>query len=538
MRLPGPPEVLPGRPDATIDLQTVEGLELVRGRWRYRQATPAETQQAQVGPDLGPTGDPAPTLDLVPSAAEVDAASLADDRADGGPGAVDGWTDLAPAETMRRLGTGRMSFIWYRIAITVPDRIGDLDPTGATLLLECVVDDYAEVRVDGELPLWLGRRDGAVVSGFNAPNRVVLTTDAHPGQRFRIAVLGANGPLSAPPANFVWIRSAAVEVFAAGRGEAAERVALGVEPADGRRERLAAALGAAPVADRVATGFEFTEGPVWRDGGLLFSSPNTNTVYRWTPPGTVDVVRARSGYSGIDIGRYHQPGSNGLAFDPHGRLTLCEHGNRLIRRVEPRGNTSVLVDSWRGARLNSPNDLVYAWDGTLYFTDPWFGLPDGAGDPKRELPFCGVYGHRDGQTWLVDDSLSGPNGIALSPDEQYLYVGNWDTGRSVVVRYPVLEGGRTGPSEVLADLTDPTATDSVDGLAVTDDGHLLVCGPHGIHVLTPEGERLGLLRLPESPHNLAWGADRSTLFVTAETSIYRLTLGRPPVGAPDGRTER
>jgi gluconolactonase len=516
VRLPGPPELLPGRPDAVIDLQSVEGLELVQGRWRYRASGVTEVTQKQVGPDLGPTGASARTLDLALHAGSAD-----HDDSD--------WAQLDPAETTARLGTGRTSFVWYRLGLTVPEQVGDLDPTGATLVFECVLDDYAEVWVDGELPLWLGRSGGAVVSGFNAPNRVVLTDDARPGQRFQLAVLGINAPLSNPPANFVWIRSAAIDVFAAGRGEVSERVDLAIEPAmGGKAARLAEVVGCRPVADRVATGFEFTEGPVWRDGGLLFSSPNTNAVYRWSPPGTVDVVRVKSGYTGPDIGRYHQPGSNGLAFDPQGRLTLCEHGNRLVRRVEPRGNTTILADSWRGRRLNSPNDLVYACDGTLYFTDPWFGLPDGADDPKRELPFSGVFGLRDGELWLIDDALSGPNGIATSPDDRYLYVGNWDISQSVVIRYPVLPDGRTGPGEVLADLTDQNAPDSIDGLAVDDAGNLLVCGPHGIWALAPDGEPLGLLQLPESPHNLAWGPDRSTLFVTAETSIYRLTLDRDP----------
>jgi gluconolactonase len=280
--------------------------------------------------------------------------------------------------------------------------------------------------------------------------------------------------------------------------------------------------------ERVATGFEFTEGPVWSpDDALLFSSPNTNAIYRWSPLGRVDVFRAKSGYSGTDIGRFHQPGSNGLAYDPEGRLVMCQHGNRRVLRVNPHGDTTVLADRFAGRRLNSPNDLVFASDGTLFFTDPPFGLPDPA---EAELPFAGVFMVRPGvrSPVLLDDTLAGPNGIALSPDERWLYVGNWDPGRKVVVRYPV---GVPGAGQVIADLTDEPGEDAIDGLKVDVDGRLYVCGPGGIWVLEPSGTAVGRLGLPEAPHNLAWGdADRRTLFVTAETSVYRIRLDTEGAG--------
>jgi len=156
----------------------------------------------------------------------------------------------------------------------------------------------------------------------------------------------------------------------------------------------------------------------------LFSSPNTNQIYRWSPPGIVSVFRSHSGYTGIDIGRYHQPGSNGLTFDPQGRLAICQHGNRRVVRVEPHGDVTVLADRYDGRRLNSPNDLVYRSDGTLYFTDPPFGLPEVFDDPKKELAFSGVFRVRDGEISLVDDSLAGPNGLAFSPDGRERYVGD------------------------------------------------------------------------------------------------------------------
>jgi gluconolactonase len=284
----------------------------------------------------------------------------------------------------------------------------------------------------------------------------------------------------------------------------------GIVPADARLER-------------VAGGFEFTEGPVWtRDGALLFSSPNTNAIYRWSA-GVVSLFRPKSGYTGVDIGRYHQPGSNGLTFSPAGLLTLCQHGNRRVIRVNPHGDTTVLADRYDGKPLNSPNDLVYRSDGTLFFTDPPFGLPDPA---ESELGFGGVYRVRDGEVELVTDELEGPNGIAFSPDESRLYVGNWADDRKIVMRYDP----ETGEGSVHCDLTDEPGEDAIDGIKVDRDGNLYVCGPGGIWVVSPDGVKLGVLRLPEAPHNLAWGDDDArTLYITALTSIYRLRLEIPGI---------
>jgi gluconolactonase len=283
--------------------------------------------------------------------------------------------------------------------------------------------------------------------------------------------------------------------------------------------------------ERVAGGFVFTEGPVWSaDGSLLFSSPNTNAIYRWHPSGRVTVFRSKSGYTGTDIGRYTQPGSNGLTFDPQGRLTICQHGNRRVIRVEPHGNVTVLADQHDGGRLNSPNDLVYRSDGTLFFTDPPFGLPGVFGDPDKELAFSGVFAVRDGQVTLVTDELEGPNGLAFSPDERYLYVGNWDPERKVVMRYEL--GGDEKPiaSQVLFDMTDADGEDAIDGLKVDRAGNVYACGPGGIWIISPGGQHLGTLRLPEPPHNLAWGGDDGrTLYVTALTSVYRIRLQIPGI---------
>jgi gluconolactonase len=515
-RIPGPPELLPGRPDAVVDLQTHEGAALVGARWRTAEARVVEIDFVGPGDDLGPSGPPNRTYDLAPHAEAADF----DDS---------GWRVLEPPETELRLGTGKVSFVWYRLDVTIPERIGDLDMIGTTVVLEIVVDDYAEVWVDGQLPLALGETGGQVVGGFNAPNRVVLTQDARPGKRHTIAVLGINGPISVAPMNYVWFRSATLDVYTAERARVGEDAELNVDRID---PALDAVVPGEIRLERVAGGFEFTEGPVWsKEGALLFSSPNTNVIYRWTPEGRVSVFRAKSGYRGTDIARYFQPGSNGLTFDPQGRLTMCQHGERRILRVEPRGNTTVLADRFEGRRLNSPNDLVYRSDGTLYFTDPAFGLPEQTDDPKKELPFTGVFRvSPDGEVTLVDDELSGPNGIALSPDERFLYVGNWDFDRSVVKRYEVASDSSVSGGAVFFDMTGAPGEDSIDGVKVDREGNLYVCGPGGIWVLSPDARHLGTLRLPENPHNLAWGDhDGRTLYVTALTSIYRMRLSIPGV---------
>jgi gluconolactonase len=512
--LPGPPELLPGRPDAIVDLQTDEGCELVGATWRYSDARVEEIDFVEVGSasdPLGPGDVPNRTFDVTPHAQAADY----DDAA---------WEVLAPADTRRRLSQGRVCFNWYRVAVTLPERLGDLDPTGCTVVFEVTIDDYAEVWVNGELPVALGDAGGRVVGGFNAPNRVILTRDARPGQRFDLAVFGINGPISASPRNYIWMRTATLDVYRAERTAVAVEAAVEIERLDARLDDL---VPPGAVLERVATGFEFTEGPLWsKDGALLFSSPNTNAIYRWdAATGAVTVFRSKSGYTGVDIGRYHQPGSNGLTFDSAGRLTMCQHGNRRILRVEPHGNVTVLADAFEGRRLNSPNDLVYRSDDTLYFTDPPFGLPDVFDDAAKELPFSGVFRVRDGEVTLESDELEGPNGLAFSPDERFLYVGNWQADRKVVMRYDVDAEGRLSGGTVFCDMTGAPGEDALDGLKVDAAGNVYACGPGGVWVLSPEGERLGLLRLPENPHNLAWGDDDGrTLYVAALTSIYRIRL--------------
>ncbi|HKQ62394.1 MAG TPA: SMP-30/gluconolactonase/LRE family protein [Candidatus Polarisedimenticolaceae bacterium] len=503
------------RPDAVVDLATREGVALLGGAWRYSDAEIVEVAHRLPGPDLRATGAPNRTHDIAPRAGTVDF----DDST---------WEIVDPTALERRRSGGRLAFGWYRFQFTVPAKIGKLDTRGATLVLEIVVDDYAEVWVDGRLPLVLGQTGGAVVGGFNAPNRVLLTRDAQPGQQLHLAVFAMNAPVSSPPPNYLWVRSATLEVYDRSHARTARDAAF-------ERVRVDPALDSivSPEAklEQLASGFLFTEGPVWvPDGYLLFSDPNANRIYRYDPLGAVSVFRVKSGYAGADIGEYAQPGSNGLALDPQGRLTICEHGNRRVTRLEPNGALTVLADRYAGKRLNSPNDLAYRSDGSLYFTDPPFGLPRFGDDPRRELDFSGVFLLAlDGRLQLVSRDLAGPNGLAFSPDEKFLYVTNWDPARKVVLRYEVQPDGSLADGRVWFDMGRAPEAEALDGIKVDRAGNLFVSGPGGLWILAPDGRHLGTLRLPELPANFAWGdSARTTLYLTARTGLYRLILGSAP----------
>jgi gluconolactonase len=503
------------KPDAVLDLRTTEGITQVKGQWLYSTAKIIEVDHHAVGADLKPSGPPNRTNDIDPQAQTIDF----DDC---------GWESIAPELLENRRGNGRLSFSWYRLRLTLPQRVGNFATAGATVYFEIVVDDYAEVWVDGKLPQVLGESGGAVIAGWNAPNRVLLTRDAKPGQQIQLAIFAANGPLSKPPGNFIWIRSATLDFYKPGRigAGAGEEVPMTVERLD---PDIDAIIPYNVKAERLADGFGFTEGPVWVNEAnaqpphLLFSDPNNNTIYRYSD-GKISIFRTHSGYTGADIGTYNQPGSNGLARDPQGRLTICEHGNRRVTRLEPNGVITVLADRFQGKRLNSPNDLVYRSDGALFFTDPPFGLPKFHDDPRRELPHFGVYCLKDRSLKLISTDLTGPNGLAFSPDEKYLYVSNWDATRKIVMRYDVADDGTLARGTVFFDLTSIPGPHALDGLKLDRAGNIFVSGPGRVWIVSHTGKPLGTLKLPEDPANFAWGDEGQSLYLTARTSLYRVRL--------------
>jgi gluconolactonase len=506
-----------GRPDATIDLRTREGVQLVRGAWRYSDVQIIQVDSKGPGRDLKPSGAPVKTYDYRPHAGMAGF----DDAA---------WQVLDPTTLDARRGNGKVSFNWYRIHVTLPQTVAALSVAGSIVSFEIVIDDYAEIWVNGKLPTVLGESGGSVVKGWNAPNKVVLTRNAQPGEQFEIAVFGYNGPLSRARENFIWVKSTTLDFYKPGRGS-------GVLPVETRIVRKDPALDAivAPDAkiEKLAGGFQFTEGPVWvRDGGyLLFSDPNNNLIYRWSEDEGVSIYRTHSGYSGMDIGEYGQPGSNGLTLDAQGRVTINEHGNRRVTRLEKNGQLTVLADRYDGKRLNSPNDLVYRSDGALYFTDPPFGLPKFFDDPRKELSFSGVYCLINAELKLVSTDLTGPNGLAFSPDEKYLYVDDWDDKNKVILRYDVQPNGSLTNKTVFLDATNEPGEDAWDGLKVDRQGNVYASGPGGLWIISPEGKHLGTIIGPEHPHNLAWGGeDHKTLYLAAQTGIYRLSVKVPGAG--------
>jgi len=498
-----------------VDLRTAEGAALMQARWRYSDAKVIEVDHRAAGPDLRASGPPNRTNDISPHAEAADF----DDS---------GWESIEPAALETRRSNGRLAFNWYRTKVTLPSTVGGFDVTGATVVFELVVDDYAEIWVDGKLPLVLGQTGGQLIKGFNAPNRVVLTRDARPGQQIQLAVFGINGPISRPPENFIWVRSATLDLYRPGQVGAPAAMPARVVRLDPALDRI---LPRGATIEKLAGGFQFVEGPVWHpDGYLLFSDPNANTIYRWTAEGSVSVFRTHSGYTGIDIGEYHQPGSNGLTLDRKGLLTINEHGNRRVTRLERTGKLTVLADRYDGKRLNSPNDLVYRSDGILYFTDPPFGLPEAFQDPAKELGFSGVYMVKDGKVTLLTRELSGPNGIAFSPDERYLYVDNWDLARKVLMRYPVNPDGTIGHGQVFHDFTPEREPVALDGIKVDQEGNVYVSAPGGVWILSPEGKALGRIVPPEHDANFAFGdSDGRSLYLTASTGLYRIRVGVPGI---------
>ena len=503
------------RPDAIVDLKTDEGIGLVKGQWRYSNVKIIDVDHHSPGPDLASSGPSNRTQDIDVHAGVADF----DDSQ---------WERIAPAQLEERRSTGRLCFNWYRTSITIPDKIGSFDPISTTVVFEVAIDDYAEVWVDGKLPLVLGQLGGQLIKGFNAPNRVVLTRNARPGQKIQLAVFGINGPLSNPPGNFIWVRSATLDFYKTNQIGPTQVVKTEIIRVDPSLEEIVS-----PDAklEKLAGGFLFTEGPVWvpatatTSGYLLFSDPNANTIYRWSPEGQVSVFRAKSGYSGFNVGEYHQPGSNGLTLDSKGRLTINQHGNRRVIRVEPRGNITVLADQYDGKRLNSPNDLVYRSDGALYVTDPPFGLPKVFDDPRKELPYSGVYCVKDEQVKLVSMDLDAPNGLAFSPDEQFLYVNNWNDKKKIILRYDVKPDCTLTNSRLFFDMTNAPGSDALDGLKVDQKGNVYSTGPGGLWIISPEGKQLGLIKGPEDPHNMAWGDDDGkTLYITALTGLYRIRM--------------
>jgi len=299
--------------------------------------------------------------------------------------------------------------------------------------------------------------------------------------------------------------------------------------------------------EKLVTCCKWTEGPIWiHQGYLLFADIPGNRIMKWTPQGQLSVFMQPSGYRGAVPYKGIEPGSNGMTLDRQGRLTVAGHAARNVWRMESleKGTqVTVLADQYEGRRFNSPNDLVYKSDGSLYFTDPPYGLEtQDDKDPKKEMAFNGVFRLRGATSQgpgappdtkkldLLIEDLTRPNGIGFSPDEKHLYVAVSDPARKIWMAYDVKPDGTLNNAKVFYDATSNTEEGLPDGLKVDQKGNVYSAGPGGVWVFSPEGKHLGTIKPGEKVANCNWGdADGKSLYITASTSLYRIRLSNPGI---------
>jgi gluconolactonase len=279
----------------------------------------------------------------------------------------------------------------------------------------------------------------------------------------------------------------------------------------------------------VASGYSHIEGPVWVPDSsmLLFSDTPSRTIYRWKAQGGQSKFLEASGYTGR-LPYSKEPGSNGMTLDGRGNLLICEHGDRRVASL-PLGQKSgkrTLTDNFQGKRYNSPNDVVLAPDGAIYFTDPAFGLPKQAQDPLRELPFTGVFRRAaDGQLTAEVMDVPYANGLAFSPDNRTLYVSNADSLRPIIMAYEVGKNGKLSKPRPFFDMTKLPRThfkEVPDGLKVDRAGNVYATGFGGLLIISPQGQLLGTVDAGEVVSNCAWGEDGHVLYLMATTYVCRL----------------
>lgn len=289
---------------------------------------------------------------------------------------------------------------------------------------------------------------------------------------------------------------------------------MGVEVRD---PRMGSIVGPEARLEKLGSGFDFTEGPVWhpRERQLIFSDMPGDHMRKWTADGRITTFRKPSNKA------------NGNAYDAKGRLITCEHATSRVTRTEPSGALTVLASRWDGKQLNSPNDVVVKSDGAIYFSDPTYGRVEYYGVPRDpELGFRGVYRiATDGSLSLLADGFGQPNGLCFSPDEKRLFVNDTDRGHIRV--FDVGANGGLSSSRVWA-TPSGEGDGGVDGMKIDRDGNLYCTGPGGVHVFAPDATCLGVIRLPEVAANFAWGDDDlCSLFFTASTSLYRMPVKIP-----------
>jgi gluconolactonase len=274
--------------------------------------------------------------------------------------------------------------------------------------------------------------------------------------------------------------------------------------------------------EKVATGFGFSEGPVWHpDNYLLFSDIPGNRIWQLSPSGEKKVYLENSGFTGKDTSALSdQVGSNGLAIDKEQNLLICQHGNHALSILHKQNGQSVLTGKFEGKPFNSPNDLVVKSDGTIFFSDPPYGLRDRLLNPGLFQSHAGVYLYKNGITTLLTEDFRYPNGLCFSPDERYLYVSSNHPDEPYLWRYELSSGNEVLHQTVLIQ-------QNADGIKSDEQGNIYMCTDEGILVVSPEGKKLALIHIPETPANIAWaGSEFRELFCTARSSIYHISLGK------------
>jgi gluconolactonase len=292
---------------------------------------------------------------------------------------------------------------------------------------------------------------------------------------------------------------------------------------------LAALITPGTLVETLAEGFTWTEGPVWvrESGFLLFSDVPANRMHLWSEADGASIFLEPSGYDGPEPSGFREPGSNGLIAGPPGTILMCDHGNRAVARLDlaTRAKT-FLATHFEGKRFNSPNDLVLGSDGSIWFTDPPYGLEGLNASPLKEQPVNGVYRlHPDGRVELKVTDMSFPNGILLSPDERTLYVANSDPDYAVVLAFELDAAGSVGSREVFADMTELAGErlpGLPDGMAVDKAGNVFATGPGGVHIFSPGGARLGSIDTGVAIANCAFGEDGRSLFLASSHMLARI----------------
>ncbi len=278
--------------------------------------------------------------------------------------------------------------------------------------------------------------------------------------------------------------------------------------------------------EKLAEGFTWSEGPVWKDGALLFSDVPENIVYQWRQGSNQAGVFLKPAGMLTPREGFREQGSNGLGLDAQGNLILCEHGERRLARLEKDGRQTALVDRIDGKRFNSPNDLAIRRNGEIYFTDPPYGLEKLDQSPIKELPHHGIYRlGADGKVTLLTSEIAFPNGIAFSPDEKTLYIGVSAQKASRLVAFDVQPDGSLANARTFWDakpLQDAGEKGSCDGLKVDVNGNIFASAPGGVVVLSPAGKVLGWIKTGDLIANCGWGDDGSTLYITANHWLCRV----------------